>query len=664
MSPNVPEKMTITFTKLWFSTSLLLAVSASAQQTPEPLSLEQLLQQPAHGQAADVEVSTANRLQQSAAQSSQVTYLITAEEISRLNLRTLGEVLSLLPGLYVSSDSTFGYLTARGIGRPGDYNSRLLFLVDGTRVNDNIYDAGLIGSNFYLDTQLIERVEFIPGTGSALYGNNAYLGVVNIISKKGHQLQDGHVYGSVSSQHQDWLMSYGLRNDEGHEGYLALSHNQREDIPIVESNSSAALQQATAQNTDQNRKIAGSYSYRRFALTFAGVQRDRLQPVQLSAGIADSHVQNDTSFIAARYAQQLTTELEWFGHLSTNRMLFKTITPTDQVPTLPGQPPHEFIFNVQGKWTNVDQRLHYQASATQSWLVGVDIQRDHYQAYQYMLDGLAPISATASDNLRIGWFGQHEWHLSAAHTIVSGVRYDHTQEQLQQWSPKLGWLWQLSDADQLRLNYGRAFRAPNEYEMETNRFYQQAIPVSEQISTTELSWQRQWSSGWHSNLSLYRNDIRNLITSAYGNSTLVPFFNESPVSASGVEWSMQRFFADQTDVQMSLSLQRATDQAGNRLSNAPQRLLKMSIDQPLWRDQLFVSYRLFAASKRYTPLTQLSGFTNHDLALRWQFQPELQLLLSVKNLTDTQHQDAPQPSAIPLWQSGRNVEFSVQWGFH
>lgn len=658
--------MTITSTKLrrWLTSALLLSWQVFAQQTPEPLSLEQLLQQPSTGSAADIEVSTASRLQQSAAQSAQVTYLITADEISRLNLRTLGEVLSLLPGLYVSSDSSLGYVTARGIGRPGDYNSRLLFLVDGTRVNDNIYDAGLVGSNFYLDTQLIERVEFIPGTGSALYGNNAYLGVVNIISKKVHQLQDAQIYGSVSNQQQDWLLSYGLRNDDGHEGYVALSRNQRLHIPIVNSNSSVALQQARAQNSDHNNKLAGSYSYRRFALTFAGVQRDRLEPFELTRGISEGSVQSDNAFVAARYAEQLTNTLEWFGHLSTNRMLYKTITPADQVPAAPGQPANSLVFVAQGKWTNLDQRLRYQASASQLWLFGVDVQRDHHQSYRYALNDVAVISAAASDNLRIGWFGQHEWRLAPHHTLVTGLRYDHTQEQLQQWSPKLGWVWQWTTADQLRLNFGRAFRAPNEYELETNRFYQQAMPASEQITTTELSWQRQWLSGWQSNVSVYKNDIRNLITSAFGNSTLVPFFNESPVSAKGLELSVQRYFADQTDVSLSLSVQQATDQAGADLSNAPQQMLKMSFDKPLWRDEVFVSYRLFAASKRRTPLTELGGFANHDLALRWQLDLHRQVLFSVKNITDKRHLDAPQPSAVPLWQPSRSVELSVHWGFH
>ena len=649
---------------MWCSSLLLVAVSASAQQQHEPPSLEQLLRQPVTARPAEVEVSTASRQQQTAAQAAQITYLVTADEISRLNLRTFSEVLSLFPGLYVSSDSTYGYLTARGIGRPGDYNSRLLFLVDGNRVNDNIYDAGLIGNNFYLDTRLIERVEFIPGTGSALYGNNAYLGVVNIISKKVHQLQGVRLAGHVSDQDQhDWLMSYGLRQADGHEGYFAVSRDQRRRIAIPEADAPDVLRQSDSLNQDQNTKLSGNYSYRRFSLSFAGVQRDRQQPALYQQSIATSQVQNDNAFIAARYGHRLGQDLEWFSHVSANQIHFKTVSPVPADFGLPTGPHNELIFNVEGKWLNLDQRLSYQASATQSWLFGLDLQRDYHQSYRYSINDSLTISAVDSVNSRAGVFAQHEWQLSATHRLFSGVRYDHSAQQVRELSPKLGWVWQPDPVDLWRLNYGRAFRAPNEYELETNRFYQRLSPRSEQTETLELSWQRAWSPGLHSSLTLYRNQITNLITAGFGQTTLVPFFNDSPVNAHGLELVLQQDWLDRSSLKLSLSLQRARYNDQQPLTNAAEQILNLQYYRPLWRDQLALSYRLLAASSRLSHSGRLGGFASHDLSASFEVNPALHLQFTLKNLTGHRHVDAPLPSAVELVQPGRSAELSLQWSW-
>ncbi len=66
-------------------------------------------------------------------------------------------------GLYVSYDRAYHYLGTRGFATPGDYNTRVLLLVNGVRLNDNLYDQANIGTDFPIDLDLIERVEFVSG---------------------------------------------------------------------------------------------------------------------------------------------------------------------------------------------------------------------------------------------------------------------------------------------------------------------------------------------------------------------------------------------------------------------------------------------------------------------------------------------------------------------
>ena len=109
--------------------------------------------------------------------------IITADEIRRYGYRTLAEVLRNVPGFYVNYDRNYNYLGVRGFGPPGDYNSRILLLVDGHQINDDIYDQAYIGTEFPVDIDLVERVEVIRGPNSLRFLASALLGVINIVTK-------------------------------------------------------------------------------------------------------------------------------------------------------------------------------------------------------------------------------------------------------------------------------------------------------------------------------------------------------------------------------------------------------------------------------------------------------------------------------------------------
>lgn len=66
--------------------------------------------------------------------------IVTSDEIKKFGYRTLTDILNGLRGFYVTNDRLNGHAGVRGFGRPGDYNTRLLFLTDGHRVNDNMFD--------------------------------------------------------------------------------------------------------------------------------------------------------------------------------------------------------------------------------------------------------------------------------------------------------------------------------------------------------------------------------------------------------------------------------------------------------------------------------------------------------------------------------------------
>lgn len=115
-------------------------------------------------------------------QSAAVTSIVTSEQIKAMGATELHEVLETIPGIHASlQSSTYDYsYSLRGIRNAT--NAQLLMMVNGTRIN--LPFRGSTMTHFEMPLEAIARVEVIRGPGSALYGADAFAGVINIITKK------------------------------------------------------------------------------------------------------------------------------------------------------------------------------------------------------------------------------------------------------------------------------------------------------------------------------------------------------------------------------------------------------------------------------------------------------------------------------------------------
>ena len=173
------------------------AQSVDPQQPPQSelsqLSLEQLADLPIDS------VFSASMYMQKVTEAPSSVTIITADEIRGLGHRTLADVLRTVRGFYITYDRNYSYLGVRGFSRPGDYNARVLLQVDGHRLNDNVFGSALIGTEFPLDVDLIERIEIIRGPSSALYGTNAFFAVINVITRRGSLEKGLEASGTLGS---------------------------------------------------------------------------------------------------------------------------------------------------------------------------------------------------------------------------------------------------------------------------------------------------------------------------------------------------------------------------------------------------------------------------------------------------------------------------------
>ncbi len=180
------------------------------------LSLENLLQ---------LSVGGASEYAQRQNEVAAAVNVITRREIQAFGWRTLAEALASLPGVHISYDRQYANVGMRGLGLPGDLTARLLVTLNGNRINDPVYDAGPAGRELPIDLDLVDRIEFIPGPGGAVHGDNAMFGVVNIVTGSGSDLAGGELaLASQPAQRQhEARASWGRRLGQGTDLLLSVS---------------------------------------------------------------------------------------------------------------------------------------------------------------------------------------------------------------------------------------------------------------------------------------------------------------------------------------------------------------------------------------------------------------------------------------------------------
>src|SRR4029077_100418 len=200
----------------FLNTTLVLAQNKGDTPNLLDLSLEDLM---------SIEIDSvygASGFKQKVTEAPASVTIITSDEIQKFGYRTLADILRNVRGFYVTNDRNYSYLGVRGYGPSGDYNSRIALMIDGHRLNDNIFDFAAIGTEFPIDVDLIDRVEVIRGPNSSLYVASAFLGVINVITKRGRDLQKLSVAGQVASYGTyQGRVSYGSKFNNGLELLLS-----------------------------------------------------------------------------------------------------------------------------------------------------------------------------------------------------------------------------------------------------------------------------------------------------------------------------------------------------------------------------------------------------------------------------------------------------------
>jgi outer membrane receptor for ferrienterochelin and colicins len=633
-----------------------------AQQPLPELTLEELMRLDA-GRV----YGASERLQPSTEAPASVSF-VTAEEIARYGYRTLADILRGVRGMYVSDDRNFSLLGMRGFSKPGDYNSRILLLVNGHRVNDNVFGQAEIGAEFGIDPAMFERVEIIRGPASSIYGDSAFFGVVNVITRSGASL-DGISFAADEGTLGTHLAraSAGRRFPNGVDVALSGTFEKRDGIDRLyfPAFDAPATNGGIAEGLD-GEQVAQFYSRLQFgSFTFTGAygQRQRTVPTASFGTVfneqrtpeqtTDRHVLTDIEFARAIGATHVTVRGSFDQFSYDGAYPF----PAEDGGVMVGD--NSVLGNRWAAGAHLTRALPHRQTLTAGAEFIDNLHQDQQSRYLAFDTTRSAIQEAAyvQDEIKI-----RPWLIANA-----GLRFDHYDD-FQRVTPRAALIVMPSSSQSFKYLYGGAFRAPNAYERNTFYFGDSIERLRpESIATHEFVWERYTNDWLRTSVSTYWYHADNLITLIADPSTFfgTTFVNEGRVDATGIELEAQMRLKAGLQGLLSYAAQRAENvDTGAKLVNSPGHLAKVRFSLPGPSRGSFLSVEVQSIGRRQTIAgNTLAPATTASVTVLAPIRHGLELVGTVRNLFDVAYSDPASEShrqdSIP--QDGRTLRIGLRW---
>lgn len=637
-----------------------------------------------------VQVSIATGKKQSLAKAPAITSVITAEDIEAAGAADIDEVLEMVPGLHVARSSTYNSIYAiRGIYSAN--NPQVLVLINGIPIN-NLYSGSHGVAWGGMPVNGIARVEIIRGPGSALFGSDAFAGVINIITKNKSDIKGTEVGARIGSfnTRDSWL----LHGDSYHDVDIAVMiehhktdgarHRIEQDAQTSLDNSygtHASYAPGTVNLAKNNLDLRTELSYHGWKLR-AGYQK---REQGLGAGFAEAldpegEVSDDRVSVDLTYRDpaltknwDVSTQISYLHGESTGNIM---ILPPG---TFNNSYPQGMLYNSNGAerhinaditgfytgWTNHSIRLglgytyaslyKYQEQSNYDNLTG----RPYNEAVS-LVDVSGTEHASLTPRKRENWhtFIQDVYTFAPDWEFTAGLRYDYYSDFNSAINPRFALVWQTWNNLTTKLLYGQAFRSPSLVEL-----YAQNDPAAlgnpnlkpEVIHTVELGADYYLNDRMNFSLNLYSYRWRNAIqfVSQGGGRSMAQ--NIGTQRGHGFELEGRWQVSDTLKLIGNYSQQYSENVAGYESGYAPSHEVYLRTDW-LFRPQWSLAAQLnWIADRERTaedPRENLENYTIADLTLRYKSKKRWSAALGVHNLFNV---DAREPSSSPTREGVINI---------
>ncbi|MGV8843935.1 MAG: TonB-dependent receptor domain-containing protein [Pseudomonas sp.] len=614
----------------------LLPIAAHAEQSRDTQAA--LLKLPAT-------VVTSGRQAEPAQQATAATTVFTRNDIERLQVRSVAELLERVPGVSVSRSGGAGSLT--GLFLRGTSTAQTLVLVDGQRIA--AASSGTSSLEF-LSPEQIERVEVVRGARSALYGSDAIGGVIQIFTRQGSGDGLKPYVRLGAGSNQTFERSLGLSGgDEQTRFNLGAALDETQGIDATRDNFGAngdddayrnqSLSLNLSHRINDDLKIGFSALDQRGQVEFDDVFGTSLPTVdfQLSSlsGFVDAHVNDIWS-----------TRLE-IGHSEDKRDTGNDLTVTDNT---------QFnTYRDSASWVNT-----LDLSDRQQVLLGADWYEDRLRS---------STDFTEDSRWNQAAFIQHRYQGENFSTEL-GLRHDKNQQfgSANTWNAAL--TLPFNADNELILSYSEGFRAPTFNDLYYPDFcdpffgcFASANPdlQPETSKSYEAQWRSRYSETGALELSLYRIDLQDAIVL---DQNFIPQ-NVQTARINGFEAALkQELFGWHGALALGLIDPRDRD-SGHTLQRRAKRTLSLDLDRTFGAFSVGGNWR--GVSGRYDDANndiELGGYGLFGLRGKWQANQEVAFDLKLNNLFDKDYAEATYSTTNGRFgynTDGRTALVAVTW---
>lgn len=642
------------------------------------LSLEQLMNTPVTGSTL-----TEESLKTVPAAAS----VFTHEQIERLGVDYLYELLNLVPGFQFNRNASNGVAytySARG-RRSSQQSLEVLLLIDGHVVNDPRAGSPDITLPLY-PLARVERLEIIRGPGSAIYGSSAFNGVINIVTRK-QQKSLALAYGSHqrrqleslwSAQRDDWALDSFIHvyQDNGDEFVLPdsfsrqpiITHDPRRqlsaDLALTRGQTHLALSYSRTETADfyQSENTANDYN------------ASERQLWHLALDQSFSWLPNTQSKLSLSY-QQFIYDFDLY--LTGPGQLLGASNPRSAEPFKGSArlASDSWRFTLSNDWAIDDYssaqwglQLARNDETDASAHANFDLEQltqGRFPITYYGEPGKAfPLGAEKSQD-NIGVYAQYLRNLRESTRLTLGGRYDEYPDITGRFSPRLGLVEQLSDTYSLKLLYGEAFRAPSLTEtglMNNPLLFGNPDLTHEIVKTWDLILMANWQTTSLS-AGLFQNRYQQPIETVFAGGART-YKNGSVEQSHGLEVEWLQELSSNWSLRTSYTRMNLPDTAFREAEQLGS--VEINYSGSGWNWNLVGFYQ----DQRQNPITNTQLQTLDDFWVlnsewRYTFAQGYDLNLQLKNLTNSDYatpsQGAERAGGIP--NRGREVSVGVEWRF-
>ncbi len=690
----------ITLTAIIFSLTFPLFSEAVSMPSESSSSLTEI-QQELKWLQAEAMVTIATKYELPISKAPGIITVITDEEIKHMGFRTLTDVLKTIPGFDISMDRTGEReIAVRGV--LDDASQKIKVLIDGHSINEP--NEGDAMWNFHdLVVENIKKIEIIRGPGSALYGQNAFMAVVNVLTKDTDDIDGFQLTVSGGSYDtQNYNMLFGKEfGDLKISGFLDYYDTEgfsrtieRDTLFPATYSTSPGRSQNEKEKTDLNLKL----SYKNLEVKTKYMKKRREGYIGVDSALTNDNEWNDTYIFGdLKYKLSFGEKFNviprlYYDQFNIGTNIIETRPEDFFVEPIPGFKivyPDGIKGHTRFKFRTIgfENLINYNVSEGNKLTFGFQYEWIHQHDISFTSNANprtgAPLTTFTdfskdlpftSKKTRHIWalFLQDEWSIAKDINLTVGVRYDHFSRFGSTTNPRVGLVWRFIESAHLKLLFATAFRAPNFEELfliNNPVFVGNPNLDLEKVNTFEVGLGYDFTKHISGNVNYFFNRIRDRIE-LVEKPGIDQFENTSGLRIKGVEAELKADFGNDNYFYANYTFQNVEETRGReRLPFTPEHKANFGLNVGFWKYanahlNTFVSGR--RPRENGDARDDLPSYALVNLTLIGRnFIDNFEIRGSVFNLFDKSYDDPAPKETVPTDypQKGRSLMVELRYEF-